>query len=222
MKKILKIYNAFADKLKIGAIVFGNVKVESSIAELNSQIDDLATQLQSKFPTPAAANTLFSDMRHIYRQLGIDPTKTRPSSEALIRRALQRKTIYLINSIVDICNYCSIYFGLSIGLYDVDKICGEKIEIRLGQNGEGYAGIGKQYVNLEARIALVDRQGPFGNPSSDSDRTKITLESKRVMFIIFAPFDYEQSKMHDHLDFVETTVKKYHNCQIEFKQIITG
>ncbi|HDP99576.1 MAG TPA: hypothetical protein ENN22_10410 [bacterium] len=222
MENRLNFKNELVDKLKIGAVIFDKVKVEPEIAGVNSQIDKLAAQLQSEFTVPSAARNLFATMRRVYQQLGIDPTKTRPSSEALIRRALQGKTIYRINSIVDICNYCSMYFGLSIGLYDVDKISGETIEIRLGQNGEGYAGIGKQYVNLEARIALVDRQGAFGNPSSDSDRTKITLESNRIMFIIFAAFDYEQTKMQDHLDFVESTVKQYHTCQTEFKEIITG
>lgn len=87
---------------------------------------------------------------------------------------------------MDICNWCSLERQLPYGLYDLDRIEGE-VALRLGREGEGYPGIRKDVVHVGGRLTLVDRLGPFGNPSSDSLRTMVTTGTTRVMAVIFAP-----------------------------------
>ena len=112
-------------------------------------------------------------VRGMYRRTGLDPTKRRPSSEALLRRVRKGEALPRINSLVDVCNWCSLEFQLPYGLYDLDRIEGDVI-LRLGAEDEGYAGIRKDDVHVGGRIALADARGPFGNPSSDSARTMVT------------------------------------------------
>ena len=104
-------------------------------------------------------------VRTMYKRVGIDPTKRRPSSEALLRRVRKGDPLPRINSMVDVCNWCSLELQLPYGLYDSAQIDGDVV-LRLGQEGESYPGIRKDDVNVGGRIMLSDSIGPFGNPTS--------------------------------------------------------
>jgi DNA/RNA-binding domain of Phe-tRNA-synthetase-like protein len=83
-----------------------------------------------------------------------------------------------INSMVDVCNWCSFEFQLPYGLYDAAHIVGD-VALRLGRDGESYPGIRKDAVHVAGRITLADAHGPFGNPTSDSARTMVTTATTR-------------------------------------------
>jgi DNA/RNA-binding domain of Phe-tRNA-synthetase-like protein len=125
-------------------------------------------------------------VRTMYKRVGIDPTKTRPSSEALLRRVRRGDELPRINSLVDVVNWCSLESQLPFGLYDADRIHGS-VELRLGRPGEEYAGIRKDTVHVAGRLTLADDRGPFGNPTSDSARTMVTEATTWVLVVIFAP-----------------------------------
>ena len=129
-------------------------------------------------------------VRTMYKKVGIDPTKRRPSSEALLRRVRKGEPLPRINSMVDVCNWCSLEFQLPYGLYDAARIEGDVV-LRLGLPAESYAGIRKDDVNVGGRITLADNIGPFGNPTSDSARTMVTPSTVRALVIVFAPHDTE-------------------------------
>lgn len=125
--------------------------------------------------------------RDLYRKFGIDPTKVRPSSEALLRRIKKGESLPRINSLVDVANAMSVQLQVPVGLYDLDKVIGDELVIRLGVEGESYEGIGKERVNVGGRICVADAQGPIGNPSADSARTMITTETQAAAWIYFLP-----------------------------------
>ena len=125
--------------------------------------------------------------RALYRAVGLDPTKTRPSSEALLRRVRRGETLPRVNTIVDLCNWCSVETQIAFGVYDRDRLAGDTVTLRLGAEGEGYDGIGKDRVNVAGRLTLSDAQGPFGNPTSDSLRTSVSPATTRVLFVLFIP-----------------------------------
>lgn len=123
--------------------------------------------------------------RELYRRFGTDPTRVRPSSEALFRRMRKGEPLPRINSLVDIANAMSVQLQVPVGLYDLDKVKGEELVIRLGKAGETYSGIGKERVNVEGRICVADAEGPCGNPTADSARTMITTSTERAAWIYF-------------------------------------
>src|ERR687892_442390 len=133
-------------------------------------------------------------VRTMYKRVGIDPTKTRPSSEALLRRVRKGDTIPRINSAVDIVNWCSLEFQLPYGLYDAAKISGA-VTLRRGADGEKYAGIRKDDVNVGGRITVADDRGPFGNPTSDSARTMVTPATTELLVVIFAPCELDPRRL---------------------------
>ena len=125
--------------------------------------------------------------RTLYRAIGLDPTKTRPSSEALLRRVRRGDVLPRVNTIVDLCNWCSVETQIAFGVYDRDRLAGEALALRLGLDGEGYEGIRKDRVNVAGRLTLADADGPFGNPTSDSLRTSVSTATTRVLFVLFVP-----------------------------------
>jgi DNA/RNA-binding domain of Phe-tRNA-synthetase-like protein len=138
-------------------------------------------------------------VRTMYKRVGLDPTKRRPSSEALLRRVRKGDPLPRINSMVDVCNWCSLEFQLPYGLYDAAHIDGDVV-LRLGTPGESYPGIRKDDVHVGGRITLADRRGPFGNPTSDSARTMVTTATTRALVVVFAPFELDERRVSHVLD----------------------
>ena len=138
----------------------------------------------------AIENYQIEPSRKLYRLLGIDPTKHRPACEALYRRCVKKGEFPSIHPIVDAINLLSVMNSLPYGLYDLDKVRGT-VNIRKGCSGEGYKGIGRNWINLEGRLLLEDEEGPFGNPTGDSERTKVSSYTRNFFYVIFAPGGYQ-------------------------------
>ena len=151
-------------------------------------------ELEVKRATQTVRNGEVGDpapARALYRRFGIDPTRVRPSSEALLRRLKKGEPLPRINSLVDVANSLSVQLQVPVGLYDLGKVRGDELVLRLGADGESYTGIGKDRVNVAGRICVADAEGPIGNPSSDSARTMITTDTERAAWIYFLPVSDE-------------------------------
>jgi DNA/RNA-binding domain of Phe-tRNA-synthetase-like protein len=157
-------------------------------------------------------------VRTMYKRVGLDPTKTRPSSEALLRRVRRGDALPRINSMVDVCNWCSLEFQLPYGLYDASRIEGD-VELRIGREGESYAGIRKDDVNVGGRITLVDATGPFGNPTSDSVRTMVTTATTRAFLVVFAPREVDAPRLATVLDSTSSRMSEFTGSHEKGRQI---
>ena len=161
------------------------------------RLDPLLAEAEARVRvTPPAESAA---VRTMYKRVGIDPTKTRPSNEALLRRVRKGDTIPRINSLVDIVNWCSLEFQLPYGLYDRSKISGP-VTMRLGAESESYAGIRKDDVNVSGRITVADTVGAFGNPTSDSARTMVTTATTEALVVVYAPAEIPAAQMKRVLD----------------------
>lgn len=127
-----------------------------------------------------------AETRGMFHRLGVDPTKSRPASEALLRRVLQGKGLPRIHPAVDVCNLASLEHQLPLGLYDRAHVKGP-IYARVGRVNEGYEGIRKGRVNLSGRVLLADEDGAFGAPTADSARTQITSGTRALLAVIYCP-----------------------------------
>lgn len=166
--------------VRLGVLTFDDLTIAGHAAELDAPLASAEAAIRSRAPDPS------DDVRTMYKRIGLDPTKRRPSSEALLRRVLKGEPLPRINALVDVCNWCSVEFQLPYGLYDRDRIDGD-VQLRLGGEAESYAGIRKDDVHVGGRITLADRIGAFGNPTSDSARTMITPASTRALMVVYAP-----------------------------------
>lgn len=143
--------------------------------------------------------------RKVFKSLGIDPARYRPSQEALFRRVLQNKPIPLINSGVDVNNVLSLKFVLPMGLYDKDKIVSAP-QIKIGEVGEVYEALNGRLIDCENKWIIRDREGPFGSPFVDSVRTAVSLNTKNLFHVIY--FLYMELPK-DALEYCRSTMEYY-------------
>lgn len=166
----------------LGVVAFERLGLARPVPALDEAMTAAEGDLRLDPPGPGAA------VRRMYSRVGLDPTRRRPSSEALLRRVVRGEPLPRINPLVDLCNWCSVELQLPYGLYDRGRLEGP-IDLRVGAEGEQYAGIGKDVVHVGGRLVLADRIGPFGNPSSDSARTMVTRATAAAVAVIFVPVE---------------------------------
>jgi DNA/RNA-binding domain of Phe-tRNA-synthetase-like protein len=176
-----------------GVLWWDGVAVVEREPRLDPLLADAEQKVRQHPPEESAA------VRTMYKRVGLDPTKTRPSNEALLRRVRKDQPLPRVNSLVDVINWCSVELQLPYGLYDRRHIRGA-VTMRLGRDGEEYAGIRKDTVHVAGRIALVDDDGPFGNPTSDSARTMVTSATIDAMVVVYAPIDIDRGRLTRVLD----------------------
>lgn len=187
---IQNILNGMLNLLEIPIQISGNEKYSG---EIFKKFNLLAEEYAGKWNSPNDALSELKPARRMYRNLGVDPTRYRPSSEALLRRAIKRNPMPQINAAVDAANFISLRFLLPLGLYDLDKVEGQ-IVLRKGFKDEIYEGLGKPIVTLHDKYVLADQLGPFGNPSSDSMRTSVDLTSIRLLMVVYLPLKYKRKE----------------------------
>ena len=171
--------------LRFGVLTAEGVTVRASGAHFERELQNLDAFLCTKFQKrKPAQDEIIGHIRRMYRLIGWEPTRYRPSSEALVRRILQGKGLYRINNLVDYGNLISARFHIPMGLYDTSKIKGD-ILVDTGSENEMYQGISRPEIHARGKMILRDDAGIFGNPTADSLRTAITPETKVVLAVFF-------------------------------------
>lgn len=164
-------------ELKIGLIKARVDNVETS-AELWAEIEREAAAIVGKYELlevnkrPTVAQT-----RALYRALGKDPNRYRVASEALCRRVIRGLGLYRIDTLVDLINLVSMKSGYPISGLDADKLVGDTLVMGVGEEGELYNGIGRGLLNISGMPVYRDEKGGVATPTSDEERSKITLDT---------------------------------------------
>ena len=161
-------------------------KVKNSVynKELWTKIDHVSSHFIQNFKMEdIKKRSSIEATRKVYKKLGKDPNRYRPSGEALCRRLLKGQGLYQINTLVDLINLVSLKTGYSIGGFDADKIAGNLI-LGVGKADEPFKAIGRGTMNIEGLPVYRDSIGAIGNPSSDEERTKITAETSNLLMLI--------------------------------------
>ena len=215
----LRLDAGLAGRVRCGALVAAG-PFAGDAAALGARTAELARELRSRHEgCPPSAVPGLAEARALYRSFGMDPSRHRPSSEALLRRVLQGKELYRIGCVVDACNLASLSFLLPIGLYDLDRVDGD-IALVVGSAGDAYAGIRKDDVNVGGRLALYDRVGPFGSPTSDSARTSVTEATRDLLAVVMATGACPAATMAAHLDLVAALFAQHCGARVTWRAIL--
>ena len=193
----------------VGASVEASVVNTPYCAELWDEIHALEERFRRELTTeslkmlPGIAAT-----RAVYKKCGKDPSRYRPASEQLIRRMLQGKELYQIDTLVDLVNLASIAYGYSIGGFDADKIVGDTLTLGVGREGEPYEGIGRGQLNIAGLPVYRDRQGGVGTHTSDNERTKMTMATTRLLVLING-YDGNRERVEANARYIQQLIVKY-------------
>ncbi len=197
----------------VGACVEATVVNTSYNEALWKEIEALCNKFCGELTTESLKEiTSIAATRRVYKACGKDPSRYRPASEALIRRVLQGKELYQQNTLVDLVNLASIAYGYSIGGFDADKFEGDTLTLGIGREGEPYEGIGRGFINIQGLPVYRDAVGGVGTPTSDNERTKMSLETKHLVVLING-YDGNEQRVRENAEYIQTLLRKY--CQSE-------
>ena len=193
----------------IGACVEAKVKNSQYCQDLWNEINTLGEEFKNKLTIETLKEISgIAATRRIYRICGKDPSRYRPAAEALIRRILQGKTLYQIDTLVDLINLASMKYGYSLGGFDADKFVGNTLELGVGKEGETYEGIGRGMINIQGLPVYRDGIGGVGTPTSDNERTKITIDTNHLLVLING-YDGNEALVRQNAEFVQQLIKRF-------------
>ncbi|TLS37993.1 B3/B4 domain-containing protein [Pseudalkalibacillus caeni] len=170
---------------KIGVVLYHNIAVSESPQMLKGRTRFYQENLKIDLEK-VSFNTIneIKETRDLFKRLGVDPSKYRPSSEALFRRIKKGNNIPSVHSAADLNNLFSLQYRIPVGIYDLDKIVGP-VTIRMGEENEVYDAINGRSTNLKGKLISADQNGPFGSPIVDSRQTAVTEQTKNALQIFY-------------------------------------
>ena len=193
----------------VGAAVEATVMNTPYSQELWDEIHVLEERFRKELTTESLKDLpSIAATRRVYKACGKDPSRYRPASEQLIRRMLQGKELYQIDTLVDLINLASIAYGYSIGGFDADKFVGDTLTLGVGREGEPYEGIGRGMLNIAGLPVYRDAEGGVGTPTSDHERTKITLGTTHLVVLING-YDGNEQRVTANAQFIQDLLRKY-------------
>jgi len=193
----------------VGACVMADVVNTPYCEGLWEEIRELGEHYKATLTTESLKELSgIQATRRVYKACGKDPSRYRPASEQLIRRMLQGKELYQIDTLVDLINLASIRYGYSIGGFDADKFVGDTLTLGIGRAGEPYEGIGRGMLNIEGLPVYRDAEGGVGTPTSDNERTKITLDTRHLVVLING-YDGNEGQVCANAEFILDLVGRY-------------
>lgn len=193
----------------VGACVEARVVNTPYSEGLWQEINALGEEYRARLTTESVKQMSgIAATRRVYRACGKDPSRYRPASEALIRRMLQGKELYQIDTLVDLINLASIRFGYSIGGFDADKFVGTTLTLGIGREGEPYEGIGRGMLNIAGLPVYRDAEGGVGTPTSDHERTKITLATTHLCVLING-YDGNVAQVQANAEYIVELLERY-------------
>ncbi len=169
----------------VGAALYADVRNTDFCPALWEEIIRFSDEYKARH-TPESIKTMPSIQatREAYKRCGKDPSRYRPSGEALVRRILKGNELYQVNTLVDLLNLASIAYGYSIGGFDEDRIEGDTLTLGIGRAEEPYEGIGRGPLNIEGMPVYRDRAGGIGTPTSDNERTKLGPDTRHLLTLV--------------------------------------
>lgn len=193
----------------VGACVEANVQNTPYCEALWNEIHRMGNRFRSELTTESLKDIpSIAATRRVYKVCGKDPSRYRPASEALIRRMLQGKELYQIDTLVDLVNVASIAYGYSIGGFDADCFEGNVLTLGVGREGESYEGIGRGMLNIAGLPVYRDAIGGVGTPTSDNERTKITLSTTHLVVLVNG-YDGNEERVLDNARFIQRLLEAY-------------
>lgn len=170
---------------KIGVIQYDDITVGATPQFLLGRIAFFHEEwLATNGEKPIGDLPGVKEWRRAFKAVGTDPSRYRPSHEALIRRLLKERTIPSVNSAVDVNNYFSIKYEMPMGIYDREALT-PPVVIKIGDETDAYEGLNGREMNMAAKLVSADQSQAFGSPIVDSRRSMVTEATRSALHILY-------------------------------------
>jgi DNA/RNA-binding domain of Phe-tRNA-synthetase-like protein len=206
-------------EFKVGIILYNHIVVDDSPQMLKGRLQLFQESIYFDLQETAIADIPeLAEWRRIFKTIGTDPSRYRPSSESLYRRIQKKNFIPTIHSAADVNNFFSLYYKIPIGIYDLDKLEGP-ITIDIGTDQDEYIAINGRTVNFSHKLVSKDIHGPFGSPIVDSQRTAVTKDTKNAVQIVYLLPSMKQEQCEKLLQSMQKMFLQIHGGDAAFQLV---
>jgi len=210
-------------ELEIGVVICNNLNNSKSNKEIKKLMRDIEKETRKEInPEEVIEIPIIIKWREIYKEFGYKPSKYRNSVEALLKRVLGGNEIYEINSLVDIYNYISVKYIMTVGGEDIDKIEGNLI-LDFAKGDEEFIALGSDENDSpkEGEVVYKDHKGVICRRWNwrEANRTKLTEETKNTIIVIENLIPEDKRKHKNALEELKLLIEKYCNGSCKIKTL---
>lgn len=185
---------AFPD-LAVAAVTADGVAGDAAWPEAERLLTAAETgAADGSLPPLQESDPLLASWQRVYRAFGTNPRRTRPSVHALSRRLASSGRLPRVNPAVDAYNAVSVTCQVPVGAFDLARVHGD-VRLRHAAPGDAFVPLGApDTVEHPTPGEVVYADQATAQPAvltrhwnhRDSDRTKVTPASRRVLFLLEA------------------------------------
>jgi DNA/RNA-binding domain of Phe-tRNA-synthetase-like protein len=182
---------------KVGAIYYQSIVIGDLPPLIGDRLplfyENIQLSLQDQ---PISEIDGVKEWRNTFKKVGTDPSRYRPSQEALLRKIKKDGAPHYVHSAVDLINFFSVQHGIPMGIYDTARL-NVPIQITIGTDKDSYEGLNGRTMHMSGKIVSVDNTGAFGSPIVDSRRSCVTEQTTDALQIIYLrpSMDIEEAKL---------------------------
>jgi DNA/RNA-binding domain of Phe-tRNA-synthetase-like protein len=212
-------------KLALCVGTMSGVCVEKDNEHIQQLRRDVYGQMRAKYAVETLKdNPTVRAYRDFYWKLGIDPTKTRPSGEALLRRVLNGNELPIISTAVDAYNLASMKTIIPISGFDGDRL-EPPFQVRFARNDEVFAGIGmaKPVPLMDKMLVLTDEKRVLCiYPYRDCGCTKIGLQTQNVVIVAYGTPEIAEEQLKEAVNTTLANIKQVSGGEIEMTKVFSS
>ncbi|MCG1022638.1 B3/4 domain-containing protein [Sutcliffiella horikoshii] len=201
---------------KFGIIIYRDITIGTSPQMLKGRIrlfqESLQLDLEDKDMKDIPG---IAEWRSVFKDTGTDPSRYRPSVEALYRRIKKGQFLEPFNSAVDLNNFFSLKYETPFGIYDVSKLDGD-VTVDVGDDSANYQGLNGRKISLNKMLHTSDEAGPFGSPFVDSRRTAISEGTTSALHVVYFKPSMEASECEEMLAAISEMFLQVHGGTSEY------
>jgi DNA/RNA-binding domain of Phe-tRNA-synthetase-like protein len=206
-------------QFKLGVIHYSGIHVTESPQMLKGRLrlfqEKIFFDLENK---KVADLDGIKEWREIFKAVGTDPNRYRPSNEALFRRIQKQQYLHPVHSAVDLNNFFSLQYEIPFGIYDKEKIVGN-ITLKIGDEKDYYAAINGRDVNMKNKLLTADDLGAFGSPYVDSKRTAVQVSTQNAIHFIYLRPSMKNSEAEKMLSSIAEMFTQIHGGEANYELI---
>jgi len=212
-------------RLSICIGIINKVHMEKQNEQIQKLKDSVYKEVRAKYNIETLKDhPKVRAYRDFYWKLDIDPTKTRPSGEALLRRVLHEDELPCISTVVDAYNLASMKTIIPISGFDKDRL-NPPFQVRFARNGEAFTGIGmsKPTSLTDKMLVLADeKQVLCIYPHRDSDYTKITGQTRNVLIVGYGAPGITEEHLKEAVGTTLSYIKMVSGGEIEMVKVFSS
>jgi DNA/RNA-binding domain of Phe-tRNA-synthetase-like protein len=216
-------FRVHKEDLSLATIFISDIKIDDSTPAFTEFEQRIFDEIQSRHSLESLKDDpILRSYRDLYWRFGMDPTKLRVSSEALLRRILRGENLWRVNNLVDSMNVVSAFHRIPIGLADLHKIAGD-LEVRQAKKGESFTRIGGTRIQCRGRELVIADQEKitcFGFATHDSNHTKITKKTESALVYLCLSGDVPTQVRDNSLQLTIGYLKRWVPCEVV--QVVTA